>query len=167
MKKLIMINGTMGVGKTSVSTELLKMLTPGVYLDGDWCWYMHPFEVTEETKKMVLDNITYLLRNFLSCSQYSYVIFSWVMHEESILDWIVDGLTGLEFELHKFSLVCTESALTERLQKDIAFGRREGDIIERSVARLPLYRQMNTIKIDVSSISAVEAAEMIKEAVEK
>lgn len=75
MKKLIMINGTMGVGKTSVSTELLKMLTPGVYLDGDWCWYMHPFEVTEETKKMVLDNITYLLRNFLSCSQYSYVIF--------------------------------------------------------------------------------------------
>ena len=64
-------------------------------------------------------------------------------------------------------LVCTESALTERLQKDIASGRREGDIIERSVARLPLYRQMNTIKIDVSSISAVEAAEMIKEAVEK
>lgn len=36
MKKLIIINGTMGVGKSTVCKQLLKILAPGVWLDGDW-----------------------------------------------------------------------------------------------------------------------------------
>ena len=43
MKKLILINGTMGAGKTTTCQELLKILQPSVFLDGDWCWKMHPF----------------------------------------------------------------------------------------------------------------------------
>ena len=54
MKTLIFINGPMGVGKTAVCRELLERLTPGVYLDGDWCWNMNPFQVTDETKSMVM-----------------------------------------------------------------------------------------------------------------
>jgi broad-specificity NMP kinase len=51
MKNLIFINGTMGVGKTTTSLELKKILPKCVFLDGDWCWDMSPFIVTEETKK--------------------------------------------------------------------------------------------------------------------
>ena len=36
MKKLTMINGTMGVGKSTVCNKLLNMLSPSAYLDGDW-----------------------------------------------------------------------------------------------------------------------------------
>ena len=80
MKNLIFINGTMGAGKSSVCAELLKMLPNAVYLDGDWCWNMHPFIVTDETKAMVVQNITHLLQNFLNCSEVKNVIFCWVMH---------------------------------------------------------------------------------------
>ena len=85
MKKLILINGTMGVGKSTVSKELMKRLQPSVYLDGDWCWNMNPFVVNEENKQMVLRNIGFLLRSYLENSSYEYVIFCWVMHQEQIV----------------------------------------------------------------------------------
>ena len=69
-KKLYIIGGTMGVGKTT-SCRILKTKLPfSVFLDGDWCWDSHPFVVTEETKRMVVDNICYLLNNFIKCSAY-------------------------------------------------------------------------------------------------
>ena len=61
MKKLIIINGTMGTGKSTVSELILKKLEKSVYLDGDWCWNMNPFTVNEENIEMVLKNIIFLL----------------------------------------------------------------------------------------------------------
>ena len=75
MKKLYLIGGAMGVGKTTVSQILKKKLVNSVFLDGDWCWDSDPFQVTEETKAMVIDNICYLLNNFLRCSAYDNIIF--------------------------------------------------------------------------------------------
>jgi shikimate kinase len=46
MKKLIFINGTMGVGKTTISQQLKQQLPYSVFLDGDWCWDASPFVVT-------------------------------------------------------------------------------------------------------------------------
>ena len=85
MKKLVLVNGTMGVGKTTVCSLLLKQLQPAVFLDGDWCWNMNPFIVNDETKEMVLKNISFVLNSFLGCSEYRYVIFCWVMHRPEIL----------------------------------------------------------------------------------
>jgi adenylate kinase family enzyme len=165
MKKLIIINGTMGVGKSTVSSLLLRMLRPSVYLDGDWCWNMNPFTVTDENKAMVVSNITFLLRSFLKNSGYEYVIFCWVIHEEEIFGQILGPLGDLSFELYKFTLTCSEDALVSRLQKDIENCARESGTIERSVRRLPLYERMGTVKIDVSEITAQQAAERISEMV--
>ena len=59
------------------------------------------------------------------------------------------------------SLVCNEAVLAQRLQNDIDAGCRHVDIIERSQSRLPLYDDLNTIKIDVSSMTPDEVAELI------
>ena len=80
-KQLILVGGAMGVGKSAVCRELLRQLTPGVWLDGDWCWNMNPFVVSEENKRMVLSNITHLLRAYLNNSSYRYVLFCWVMDQ--------------------------------------------------------------------------------------
>jgi Predicted nucleotide kinase (related to CMP and AMP kinases) len=165
MKKLIIINGTMGVGKSTVSKKLKMMLSPSVFLDGDWCWDLNPFTVTEENKDMVTSNIDFLLRSFLSNSGIEYVIFCWVIHEEDIFTQILEPLRELDFELFKITLTCSENALRERLSKDVAAGIRENDILERSTERLPLYENMDTIKIDVSELSAESAAKRIYEIV--
>jgi hypothetical protein len=163
VKNLIIIGGTMGVGKTATCRELQKILPKNVFLDGDWCWDMCPFVATNETKGMVNSNIIHLLNGFLACSEFENVIFCWVLHEQHILDGIIKVLNLNGCTTHCFSLVSTEQALVERLNRDIATGRRGSEITERSVARVSLYDELDTIKIDVSSISPTDAARRITE----
>ena len=157
MKRLFLIGGTMGVGKTTTSRILRDRLPSCAFLDGDWCWDMHPFKVTEETKRMVTDNICHVLNNFLACTEFENVVFCWVMHEQGIIDGLVSRLKG-EFELYAVSLVCSEEKLRERIEKDVAAGIRLPDVADRSAARIPLYENLNTVRIDVSDITPGEAA---------
>ena len=161
-KNLIIINGTMGIGKTATSMELQKLLPNAVFLDGDWCWNMIPFVVNNETKSMVTNNITYLLNNFIHCSVYANIIFCWVMHEQSIIDEIVSKLDIEHCTLHIFSLVCSKDSLIKRINMDIDCGKRTSDVIERSLTRLNLYYDLETTNIDVSEITAKDAAEIMK-----
>lgn len=162
MKNIYLIGGTMGVGKTTVCQNLKLKLNRSVFLDGDWCWDMHPFQVTEETKQMVIDNICFLLNNFIKCSVYENIIFCWVMHVQTIIDDIVSRLDIKNCKVHLISLVCSEQALKTRLSKDIDSGIRTEDVVGRSIARLPLYDKLSTCKLDVSSITPEEAAEHIR-----
>ena len=163
MKNLVIVGGTMGVGKTATSRELQEILPRNVFLDGDWCWDMRPFVVTEETVRMAESNIAHLLTGFLNCSEFDNVIFCWVLHEQRIVDDLVARLNHNGSKIHSFSLVSNEKALSERLNRDIAEGKRKPGIIERSLARLPLYGELDTIKIDVSDISPADAATRIKD----
>lgn len=161
MKKVYIIGGTMGVGKTSVCKSLKMKLNNSVFLDGDWCWDMNPFCVTEETKAMVIDNICYMLNSFLSCSVFENIIFCWVMHEQSVIDDIHSRLNLSGCSVVSASLICSEKALREHLRKDIDRGIRTDDIIERSVKRIPMYEKLNTVKIDVSDKSIDSIADEI------
>lgn len=161
MKKLYLIGGTMGVGKTTVCRALQKKLLHCVFLDGDWCWDMSPFVVNEETKAMVMDNICHLLQNFLRCTAYENIIFCWVMHEQSIIKQILSRLDVGEAEVKTISLIASEKAITARLEKDVTAGIRTPDVIERSIARIPLYEKLDTLKIDTNEKTADAVAEEI------
>lgn len=153
----------MGVGKTTICQKLKLELNNSVFLDGDWCWDASPFQVTDETKKMVIDNIAYLLNNFLNCSAYENVIFSWVMHEQNIVDAIIEKLDVSVCDVEAISLVADEKNLRERLTQDVAKGIREEDVIDRSIERIPLYQQLDTIKIDTSNKGILTIVAEIKE----
>lgn len=158
MKKLYLIGGPMGVGKTAACRELKRMLPNSVFLDGDWCWDANPFQVTEETKAMVMDNICHLLGNFLRCTAYTHVIFCWVMHEQSIVDEILRRLPLMGCEVKAVSLLADAQTLRARLAEDVRQGARRADVIERSLARLPLYSRLNTLKIDTTGKSPLDVA---------
>lgn len=161
MKTLYLIGGTMGVGKTTVSEQLKKDLPRSVFLDGDWCWNASPFQVTEETKAMVIDNICYLLNNFLHCSAYGNIIFCWVMHEQSIIDSIVEKLDTQNCNVKCISLTIDESNLRKRLEADVKRGIRSADVIDRSIARIQMYQKLNTVKIDTNNKTVQMIAEEI------
>ncbi|MEA4832178.1 MAG: AAA family ATPase [Oscillospiraceae bacterium] len=163
MKNIYLIGGTMGVGKTTTSRIMKCKLDNSVFLDGDWCWDMHPFRVTDETKQMVMKNICFILNNFISCSVYENIVFCWVMHEQAIIDDILSHIYTANCKIHLISLVCSEQALRTRLIKDVKAGIRTDDVIGRSTVRLPLYEALNTIKVDVSDRSPEQAANYIIE----
>ena len=161
MKHLYLIGGPMGVGKTAVSCRLSAMLERSVLLDGDWCWMTHPFTVTDETKAMVMDNIVHLLGNFLRCSAIDHVVFCWVMHKQAILDELLARLPTDGVSVTAVSLVCTPEALAARIGGDVAEGLRTTDVLPRSLARLPLYDALRTMKLDTTRLTPEEAARAI------
>lgn len=161
MKHLYLVGGPMGVGKTAVCQELKLLLHKSVFLDGDWCWDMHPFSVTPETKAMVMDNIAHLLSNFLRCSEIDHVILGWVMHEQAIIDDLISRLPLDGVQIIAVSLVCKPEALAARIGGDIAAGLRTPDVLNRSLARLPLYDALRTAKLDTTALTPEEAARAI------
>ena len=166
-KKLIIVNGTMGVGKTVTCRELNKKLENSVWLDGDWCWMMNPFVVNDENKNMVINNITCLLRNFLTNSSLEYVIFNWVIHVEDIFKDILEHLKDLSFEVIKITLTCSEEILKERILKDVKLDLRSETSIKNSIERLELYKDMPTKKIDTGNLSILETVDEMIEIIQK
>ena len=160
MKRLYMIGGPMGVGKTAACRQL-QLLDRSVFLDGDWCWDAHPFQVTEETREMVLENISFLLNSFLRCSAYDHVIFCWVLHRREIWEDLLRRLTE-PYVLRAVSLVCTPETLRSRLEGDIRAGKRIPDVLDRSLAYLPLYDALDIRHLDVTALTPRETAECIR-----
>lgn len=151
----------MGVGKTATCHIMKNKLNNSVFLDGDWCWDMHPFQVSDETKQMVMENICFLLNNFIKCAVYENIVFCWVMHEQTIINDILSHLDTANCKIHSISLVCSEQTLQARLRKDVEAGIRAEDVVHRSIDRLSLYEKLNTAKVDVSKVSPEQAADFI------
>ncbi len=163
MKNIYLIGGTMGVGKSTICRIMKYKLNNSVFLDGDWCWDMHPFLVTDETKQMVMENICFLLNNFLGCSAIENVVFCWVMHEQDIINDILSHIETSNCKIHLISLVCSQQELRTRLTKDVEAGVRMEDVIQRSIERIPFYEALKTVKVDVSNRSPEQAADYIIE----
>lgn len=163
MKKLYLIGGAMGAGKSAVGSALNRLADKSVRLDGDDLWRMNPFTASDSTKLMVMANIRAVINNFIACPDIDCVIFTWVMHEQEIIDDILSGLALNGVEVRTVSLILSEEALKRRLEKDINAGVRQPDIIERSLRYLKKYDLLDTEKLDVSGISPEEAAGRILE----
>ena len=162
MKRLILVGGPMGVGKSTVCRVLMERLAPCVYLDGDWCWTMRPYSITQETRALVLDNICSVLARDLMCPELDNVIFGWVLHQQKTIDTILSRLPLEGVEIINISLLASPEALRTRLERDMADGRRPRDgVVERSLAYLPLYGKLNTWKLDTTQLTPEGAAARI------
>ena len=65
IKKLILISGSPCVGKTSVGTRLFESYDNSAYLDGDWCWCVHPFSVSDSRLRNGDRSMSFVISNYL------------------------------------------------------------------------------------------------------
>ena len=105
---------------------------------------------------MVEENITFLLNQFLENSAFDYVVFTWVLHDESIWQRLVKKLKTENVSIIRFSLMCESEELTRRMKGD----SRAEEIIDESIKRIPMYINQDTIKIDTTNI---EIDDIVKE----
>ncbi len=155
MKKIIIVNGSMGIGKTTTCVKLYKKFDNAIWLDGDWSWMMHPWKLNDQLVNMVFDNITYTLRNFIACDQYEVILFNWVLHSEEWIKRLISGLGEHDYEVKVITLTCSESALSTRLEHD----HRNEQVKNHARARLPLYAALPTEKLDTTYLSLDQVVE--------
>ena len=113
-KKLILISGSPCVGKTTVGTRLFESYDNSAYLDGDWCWCVHPFSATDTRLRNGDKSMSFVLSNYLD-SDLGYVFFtSVVLTNPQIRKNILNGITAKDYDVIGFTLTCSEETLKKR-----------------------------------------------------
>lgn len=154
---LVLIGGAPGVGKSAVAREALRRLDRCVWLDGDDLWRMNPFVNDEGMRRMVMRNVVAVLQSFMRGS-FEYVLFSWVLHLDSVVDAILSAVLPPGGEARCFSLVCDEQTLLDRLASDP--GRSTDPAL--ALDRLRATRRQTRMEIvDTEGRGAVDVAEAL------
>ena len=158
--KVIVINGPMGVGKTTVGKIIADRYPGTAFIDGDWCMDIHPFVGNAETKATAVDNILHMIRNYRECSVCSMVVLVWLMDDTWVREKIRDGLAALQAEVQSVTLICDRESLIRRWNDDRSCEWRTDQWLEASLASLPGFAAMENT-IDTSGLSAEQVAEII------
>ena len=149
-KRLILISGSPCVGKTAVGTRMFESYDNSAYLDGDWCWCVHPFSVADSRLRNGDRGMSFILSNYLD-SDFEYVFFtSVVLTDPAVREGILNGITAEGYETIGFTLTCSEETLKKRHDK-------RGDKGETNCfwLRLPPGRGDITIDTDNKSVREI------------
>lgn len=162
MKRFVIINGPMGVGKTTVGKIICDKLSRAAFIDGDWCLDIHPFVGNKETKAMAIDNIIHMARNYYFCSESDTVVVSWIISEQNT-NKIITGISDVDFQIYNIVLTCGKEALIDRWKKDtIAEWRSDEKWFNQSINSLNDFnKREGAYVIDTSNLSADIVAEKV------
>ena len=116
--KVIVINGPMGVGKTTTGRYIADRYSGTAFIDGDWCMDIHPFVGSRETKAMAVDNILHMIGNYRNCSACSMVVLVWLMDDRHVYERIREGIAGMQLDVRSVTLVCDRDHLITRWKND-------------------------------------------------
>ncbi|MBU8933277.1 MAG: AAA family ATPase [candidate division Zixibacteria bacterium] len=154
--KLVFIGGPPGVGKSEVAGKLFTRLHNCVWLEGDDIWRMNPFLANDCTKNMVERNIRFLLGSYIE-SGFSYVLFTWVLHCDEVVNSLLMELGEHKYEFRHFTLLCDEDTLRERIAAD---AERTTDV-NLALQRLVQARQVTSNKINTTNKSPDQIAKTL------
>ena len=160
--KVIILNGPMGVGKTTVCKYIADHYPGTAFIDGDWCLDLHPFVGNRETKSMAVDNILHMIGNYMKCSVCKMIVLVWLMDDPWVLRAITDGLSALQAEVKSVTLVCDRENLIRRWENDHNCEWRTDEWLKVSLASLPAFAAMDNT-MDTAGLSVERIAGRIME----
>ena len=158
--KVIVLNGPMGVGKTTVGKYIADHHPGTAFIDGDWCLDIHPFVGSRETKAMAVDNILHMIGNYQKCSACSMVVLVWLMDDPWVIQRITEGLSALQAEMKSVTLVCSRENLIARWKEDRVCEWRTDDWLNVSLKSLPGFAAMDNT-VDTTGLTVEQVAELV------
>lgn len=114
---IIIINGSLGVGKTSVADQLHYKFDKSVHLDGDAIGDVHPFEIYDEARISHLYHTLELLIGFHQKNGYHNFVINYVFESSESLQELLNLLCPLDASIHAYRLTCHEEEQAKRIRK--------------------------------------------------
>ncbi len=163
---IIIINGSVGVGKTSVADQLHYKFEKSVHLDGDAIGDVHPFIIYDDARISYLYRTLALLIGFHQQNGYRCFVINYVFESAESLQDLLDLLTPLDPDIHTYWLTCSEAEQVRRIR-----GRGRDEINWELDRFIELYKiQMAASQrgfigkqIDTSDMNVAEVADEIWE----
>ncbi len=113
---IIIINGSLGVGKSSVAEELHWKFDKSVHLDGDHIGDVHPFEIYDDARIHHLYRTLELLVGFHQKNGYHNFVINYVFESPASLQELLDLLHPLDDSIHVYWLTCAPEEQSRRIQ---------------------------------------------------
>lgn len=163
LKKLIVIIGPNGVGKTTTASEFRNRCSNSAYIDAEWCRCINPFyPLTDATRELVINNIFCLLKNHLLCQDINTIVFPYSFHggRKENFDIVIQRLRdeGIEFELRFVILKCSYDENVRRARKD----RRDEERVQRGMKNtFEFYDNYDYPVIDTTDLEPRQVVEKI------
>lgn len=158
--KIILINGPMGVGKTTIGKYIAEKNIGTAFIDGDWCLDIHPFIGNRETKTMAIDNILHMIDNYRKCSACKMIVFVWLMDNQWVYQRIIEGIETLQLVVKSVTLICDKASLINRWTNDKNCEWRTEEWLEDSIKSLQYFETLEN-QIDTSNMNIEDVANKI------
>jgi len=113
---IIIINGSLGVGKTSIAEQLLWKFDKAVHLDGDAIGDVHPFEIYDPARLDHLYRALELLVGFYRQNGYRNIVINYVFESPDSLRDLIDLLRPHDDAIHVYWLTCEAGEQARRIQ---------------------------------------------------
>ena len=168
MKKLILVCGANGIGKSTACRNLIEILPASAYIDSDYCRYMNPFSFQEDEVTVVVSNIATMMMNYFGLNTIENVVFQYGFHgvRRQIFKKILALLNerGIEYAFCPIILECSVEENMRRMQLD----NRSPERITSAMANTRrIYDELCYPRINTTHLSPRETASKMKELVEK
>ena len=160
MKNILFLCGPNGIGKTTISKEIIKQLPNSAYVDSDPCRVMNPFVLNDDTIPTIVKNISNLIINYLKCPIVNTVIFSYGFHgrRREVFQRVLSEISQMEHEFIPFLLWCSEEENINRMN----LNNRSPDRIQRTLNESrKAFDNIDYPKLDITNFSISEAAKTI------
>ena len=114
---ILIINGPLGIGKTTIAWHLLEKFRTGVMLDGDYIAALHPFDYYNPTHlDYAYTTFRVLIAHHLAHDICDFVL-NWVFENASRLQQFQQSLEDLVSPVLVYRLTCTPEALEKRIRQ--------------------------------------------------
>jgi len=163
---IIIINGSLGVGKSSVSEELLLRMKNSVLLDGDHLGNVNPFEIYDQKRISHLYQTIQLLVAFHEKNGFENFVINYVFESSDSLKQLQTGLSNTAGPIFTYWLTSNQEEQENRIRKR---GRSRLDWeLKRFVELQNIQRKESESgwigkAIDTSTLSVSDVADMILE----
>lgn len=161
---IIIINGSLGVGKSSVAEQLHYKFDKSVHLDGDSIGDVQPFKIYDETRLNHLYRTIELLIGFHQKNDYHNFVINYVFESPESLQELLVLLRPLDPSIHCYWLTCDEEEQEDRIRN------RSREDLQWELGRFRELRQIQQEvsqhgfigkEVDTTSLSAQEVAQAI------
>jgi len=143
---IIILNGSIGVGKTSISRKTNELLDNSVMLDGDYLGAVNPFKIYDENRiEYLYQTITQLTR-FHKDNGYNNFVINYVFETNNRLQELVNKLEILDNKIFCYWLTCSEKEQEKRI-----LNRNNNEV----VWELKRAKELNRILYSVSKMEFI------------